>query len=282
VLPLAGAARRVGVTPTPLRAIRSPFVPVAAERAEGPSAELVRLRLVRGLLEQGLPEGELAHATSAELARAIAALPPVMPSGAPLRTVRQVEATVLSAVRGVDLARAELLLSLAALDLEPRSFVFELVVPLLRRVPASERATHRALSAVLSSTRRNLAGAFPPAVGRSLVVANAPGDRRDTEALTAALLGTVLGYRTVYLGARVPWKELTPALRQSRPSLAVVCFSSPFGGDPSRELQRLAAAVRPAPLIAVGRRAQFARFDGVSCASLEELELAAGPPAFGS
>ena len=269
------AAEMVGVSLGTLRAWRNRYAPLTERvRPTGAysEAEVARLRLIRMLSEQGHSLEAIAHASSAELGRALSVHESSI-RDAPIRSAGALRTEVVKAIRALEVGRAERLLSLAALDVEPRAFIFDLLVPIARRFGRADAPAARALTTVLLSASRSLAGVFGPS-RQTLVVATPPGEPAEREALLSTVLGIACGWRSLFLGTRLPWKEIGSAAKQARADLVLVWVDSPVGLDPSSALRTLERTLAPRKLIVAGRRApRGGPGSSLAVHALEDLEL---------
>jgi MerR family transcriptional regulator, light-induced transcriptional regulator len=139
----------------------------------------------------------------------------------------------LSAIEALDAERARRLIAGAALLLEKRELLTQVIAPILRAV--GERwalgqfdvAQEHAATATLRSILENLVST-PAGVGRGHAVASTPsGERHELGAMMAGILVGLAGYRVTYLGPDLPAADMAAAVQRLNAKLlllSVVCM----------------------------------------------------------
>ena len=181
-------------------------------------ADIARLRLLRGAVEQGHSIGRLAGLTDAELRRlaATAEAPAVAP---PPRTSLDTAALTV-ALQKYDGTAIDQQISRLAAVLPPLELLQDVLMPVLVQVgdewhrgPA--RIAHEHL---MSSTMRNILGSFlrlyaRPEVSTRLLFATPSGERHEIGTLGAAMLAASCGLGVAYLGPDLPAREIVESVR---------------------------------------------------------------------
>jgi len=189
-------------------------------------ADVERARALAQLQQRGHAIGQIAGLPDPELAALMAeggiVVPPapvgpgaaaVLP--APTADLRLVGESFLEAVRAFELVRAERILRSVIAGAEPRELVMELMPPLFEEIGrrwetgAFEIAHEHAASALLRDSLGTLLQSWRPATQAKTVVSTTlSGELHEFGALLAALLASVHGWRSVYLGPNLPSEEI--------------------------------------------------------------------------
>ena len=271
------AARRTGLTAATLRAWERRHGAVrparsGTERRLYTDADIERLRLMRELAAQGHGVGQLARASTAELAtlaRDERASRPEARSESVATPAATYPAFVGSvslqacehAVRALDGAELHRLLMRALVELGPMRYVETLVAPLCRRIGElwEERALGVAHEHVASVSLRQALGFLLETLrvaddaAPRMIAATPPGQRHEFGAMMAAAVASMGGWRVTYLGPDLPASDIAAAVHQSGARvLALSILSTQGGPQVAEELRRLRAAVGPDTEIVVG------------------------------
>ena len=216
-------------------------------------ADVARLRLLNGAIEQGHSIGRVAGLSNDELhhlcgaAGAVALPAAVPPRQSPLDTT-----ALLTALRQYDAVGIDQELSRLAAVLRPLELLQDVLMPLLTRVGDDwqSQRTRIAHEHLMSSTMRNLLGAFLRLYGRRdatvrLVFATPANERHEVATLGAALLAASAGLGVSYLGADLPAREIVDSVEPAGAQVLVLGLTT-AGMDKSRE-RELKTIVRELP-----------------------------------
>ncbi len=193
-------------------------------------ANIARLRLLRGAVEQGHSIGRLAGLTDAELRRlaatadssAVSAITPTQ--RAPLDT-----AALTAALQKFDATAIDQQISRLAAVLPPLELLRDALMPALAQVgddwhqgPARIAREH-----LMSSTLRNILGSFlrlhaRPNVSTRLFFATLAGERHEIGTLGAAMLAASSGLGVAYLGPDLPAREIVESVRPAGAQVLVL------------------------------------------------------------
>ncbi|MEO5922825.1 MAG: MerR family transcriptional regulator [Bryobacteraceae bacterium] len=221
--PIRAVAKITGLSLDTLRGWERRYKAVVPERSErgrqyGPE-HIDRLLLLQQLVQRGHAIGGIAGLPDLEL-RNLLGKEPSPPKG---ESSDELLSPVLSAIGSFDSATAGQELSRLAAMLSPRDLVYQVVLPLMREVGtrwhngtfviAQEHLTSQLL--------RNLLGSMMRLFGKSntglkFVLATPTGESHEFGILAAAMLSSIEGFETVYLGADLPAADIaTTAVRTS-------------------------------------------------------------------
>ena len=171
---------------------------------------------------------------------------------------------VQEALEALDITAAERLLLYAAGFLEPRTFLLDVVVPIIaeisRRWERSElRIAHEhAASALLRNLLGTMMRTQPPQMGRATAVATTlSGELHEFGALMAALMAAVHGWKVVYLGPNLPAGEILHVLEQSDASLLMLSLVDDRNPGAERELGQLMRGLPAGIELIVGGRSAY-------------------------
>ncbi len=226
--PIGVVAERTGLTTDVLRVWERRYGAVHPDRTSGrqrfySDADIERLRLLRLATLRGRSIGQVAHLTTAAVARMVEedALGRARAGGRESDVTHAAGEYVdqaLELVRGLDALGLEWLLRRTSAVLGLRPFLESIVAPLLRRVgdewhagrltAAQEHlATAMVRRVVTAVTQTMSVAADAPGV----VVATMAGERHEIGALLVAAAATAEGWRVTYLGSDLPAKEIAEA-----------------------------------------------------------------------
>jgi DNA-binding transcriptional MerR regulator/methylmalonyl-CoA mutase cobalamin-binding subunit len=269
--PMAVVVQRTGLTSHAIRAWERRYGVVAPTRSDGghrlySDREVERLRLLHRLTLGGRQIGQLASLTDRELANQLledqsaeAAAPRGGSKGADLPNAAFVE-EAFRAVLDLDSERLDVLLRRAVIELDPPTYLDDLMAPLLQRIgqawvddevtPAHE---HLASGVVRAVSEWLLEKLQPAADAPILVVATPAGQVHELGALAAAIAAASAGWGVRYLGADLPAADIALAVERTRARALALSLLFPQG-DPAiaGELRSLREAVSTSVPILVG------------------------------
>ena len=193
-------------------------------------ADIARLRLLRGAVEQGHSIGRLAGLTDAALRRlAATANSSAVSAAATARRAPFDPATLRAALQKYDATSIDQEISRLAAILPPLELLRDVLMPVLAQVgddwhrgPA--RIAHEHL---MSSTMRNILGSFlrlyaRPEVATRLLFATLAGERHEIGTLGAAMLAASSGLGVAYLGPDLPAREIVESVKPARAQILVL------------------------------------------------------------
>ena len=275
-------ARVTGLSTHTIRVWERRYAVVEPARTPGGSrvysdADVTKLRLLKRLTDEGHSIGRIAHLSEVELRRMIpdegrepaargsdgtpaAGAPVVMERNIAESTRRRFQ----EALDVLDITAAERLLLYAAGFLEARTFLLDVVVPIIadmgHRWERSElRIAHEhAASALLRNLLGTLMRTQPPQMGRATAVATTlSGELHEFGALMAALMAVVHGWKVVYLGPNLPASEILHVLEQSDASLLMLSLVDDRNPGAERELGQLMRGLPAGIDLIVGGRSAY-------------------------
>ncbi|HVO27833.1 MAG TPA: cobalamin B12-binding domain-containing protein [Candidatus Margulisiibacteriota bacterium] len=226
--PLRTVVAMTGLTPDLIRAWEKRYGVVAPIRgARGArlysSADIAHLRLLARVVGAGRAIGDVAPLSPAELQKLAAQGAPeeyeIAARGTGARR-EELVARILERLERFDYGAVTRLLGDAVVGLGVRSFLHEVVLPLVHR--AGTRWADGELSIaeehLLTGMLRNLlAGLLQgrTVYGRPIVLATAAGERHEIGLLVVALLARDAGANVVYLGVDLPAVDIVTAATRS-------------------------------------------------------------------
>ena len=255
--PIRVVSKLTGVAIDTLRAWErrhSAVTPIRDDRGRMyTEADIARLRLLRGVVEQGHSIGRLAGLTDAELRR-LAATADSSAVSAVARTQRTPldTAALTDALQKYDATAIDQQISRLAAVLPPLQLLRDVLMPVLAQVgddwyrgPA--RIAHEHL---LSSTLRNILGSFlrlyaRPEASPRLLFATLSGERHEIGTLGAAMLAASCGLGVAYLGPDLPAREIVESVRPAAAQVLVLGLTATAAGK-ARE-RELRTVVRDLP-----------------------------------
>ena len=244
------------------------------------SADIERLRLLRGATQSGHNIGQVAGLSDAELRIlgdpvAMAAPAPARPTPADDAFIDAVRDDCLTAIRALDGPGLGDLLNHATTTLGAQGTLLRLIAPLVQTLgtlwrdgsitAAHEHFASEVLRSFLSRLAKPFGGSHP---GPVLVVATPAGQIHEMGALIVGALAANLGWQVTSLGVSLPALEIAGAARQKQARAVALSLVYPED-DPALPLEletlrrylpattallaggRATSAYRPA-LIAVG------------------------------
>jgi DNA-binding transcriptional MerR regulator/methylmalonyl-CoA mutase cobalamin-binding subunit len=269
--PIQVVAKRTGLSPDVLRAWERRYGLVSPERTSSgrrlySDADVERLRLLHRATQTGHTIGQLAHLPDGEIRQLVeqdlaAMLPPgtvATPLARPEPNWLRREA--LEAVRRLDGARLQHVLTGAALALAPPELVDEILVPLMRKIGTLWRSgelgiAHEHLaSAIVRTTLAELTQPRDlPDSAPTLITATPARQIHELGALVVAAIAIADRWRVTYLGADVPGRDIAAAATQAGAPAVALSITYPLD-DPllPAELVALRADLSPDVPILVG------------------------------
>ena len=211
-------------------------------------ADIARLRLLRGAVEQGHSIGRLAGLTDAELRRlAATADSRAVSAAAPARRTPFDPATLSAALQKYDAAGIEQEISRLAAILPPLELLRDVLMPVLAQVGDNwhrkpGRIAHEHL---MSSTVRNILGSFlrlyaRPEVSTRLLFATLAGERHEIGTLGAAMLAASSGLGVAYLGPDLPARDIVESVKPAGAHVLVLGLTATSAGKiKERELRTI-------------------------------------------
>ena len=250
--PIRAVSKLTGVAIDTLRAWErrhSAVTPIRDDRGRMyTDADIARLRLLRGAVEQGHSIGRLAGLTDAELRRlaatadanAAAAIPPTQRT--PLDT-----AALAAALQKYDATAVDQQISRLAAVLPPLELLRDVLMPVLAQVGDEwhRGPAHIAHEHLMSSTMRNILGSFlrlyaRPDVSTRLLFATLAGERHEIGTLGAAMLAASSGLGVAYLGPDLPAREIVESVRPAGAQVLVLGLTATSAGKAKeRELRTI-------------------------------------------
>jgi methanogenic corrinoid protein MtbC1 len=192
-------------------------------------ADIARLRLLRGAVENGHSIGRLAGLTDAELRLLAAAGTSAASADASPRRASIDSAALTAALQRYDATAIDQQISRLASVLPPLELLRDVLMPVLAQVgdewhrgPA--RIAHEHL---MSSTMRNILGSFlrlyaRPEASPRLLFATLAGERHEIGTLGAAMLAASSGLGVAYLGPDLPAREIVESVRPANAQVLVL------------------------------------------------------------
>ena len=183
--------------------------------------DIERLRRIKKLLECGYAISEVANLSANELELLLGKHAKSAPEPSESDAVTtDVQEAFFYALESFDLEKATLLLSRAAIALDPRTLIFEIVAPIIQEVGNRwENGTLRiAHEHAASSLFRNLLGALirtysADSNAPDAVIATPANELHEFGALLTAMLAASRGWRVTYLGPNLPADEIAHVVR---------------------------------------------------------------------
>ena len=214
-------------------------------------ADVARLRLLNGAVEQGHSIGRLAGLSNDQL-RDLCVETAAVPAAAPTRRTPLETTSLLTALREYDASGLDQELSRLAAVLRPLDLLQDVVMPVLTQVGDDwhRGRTRIAHEHLMSSTMRNLLGAFLRLYARRetsvrLLFATPSGERHEIATLGAAMLAASAGLGVSYLGADLPAREIVDSVEPAGAQVLVLGLTT-AAADKTRE-RELKTIVRELP-----------------------------------
>lgn len=210
-------------------------------------ADIARLRLLRGVVEQGHSIGRLAGLTDTELRHLAATGANAVSDAAPARRTPLDTAALTAALRKYDATAIDQQVGRLAAVLPPLELLRDVLMPVLAQVGdewhrGAARIAHEHL---MSSTMRNILGSFlrlyaRPEVPTRLLFATLAGERHEIGTLGAAMLAASSGLGVAYLGPDLPAREIVESVRPAGVQVLVLGLTATSAGKArERELRTI-------------------------------------------
>lgn len=282
--PIGVVARRTGLKQDLIRAWERRYGAVAPGRTDTrrrfySDADVVRLQLLKRVVDTGRSIGQVANLSNEELESLIAAEPepaaaslPEPPGLSGRASSESGDAAdlyldlCLAAARQLDVGELELHLHRASVALSRTNLMERLLVPLLHRIGdlwhrGELRPSHEHVaSAVVRSFLGGMYHAYDtPATAPHLLSTTPARQRHELGALMVAAVASGEGWRATYLGPDLPPEEIAAAARDK--GARVVALSLVYPPDDPRlgdDLRRLRRLLPPSISLIVGGRASRA------------------------
>ena len=233
--PIRAVSRLTGIGIDTLRAWErrhAAVTPVRDDRGRMyTDADVARLRLLRGAVEQGHSIGRLAALDDKDLSRlAAAARASATPTEDPKQQTTSLDPIALgAALQSFDAAAVDQQIGRLAASLSPLDLLRDVLMPALVRVGDDwhEGRAGIAQEHLMSTTVRHLLGSFlrlyaRPHVTVRLLFATPSGDRHEIGTLGAAMLAASSGLGATYLGPDLPAQEILDAAQSARAQVLVL------------------------------------------------------------
>lgn len=276
--PIGVVARRTGLKQDLIRAWERRYGAVAPGRTDTrrrfySDADVVRLQLLKRVVDTGRSIGQVANLSNEDLESLIAAEPereaaslpePASESGGDAADLYL--DLCLAAARRLDVAELELHLHRASVALSRTNLMERLLVPLLHRIGdlwhrGELRPSHEHVASAV--VRSFLGGMYhacdTPATAPHLLSTTPPRQRHELGALMVAAVASGEGWQATYLGPDLPPEEIAAAARDK--GARVVALSLIYPPDDPRlgdDLRRLRRLLPPSISLVVGGRASRA------------------------
>ena len=251
--PIRAVSRLTGIAIDTLRAWERRYGAVTPTRDDRgrmyTEADVARLRLLNGAVEQGHSIGRLATLSNDQLRDLCGA---AVAAALPARRTPPDTTAFLTALREYDAVGLDQELSRLAAVLRPLDLLQDVLMPVLTQVGDDwhRRRTRIAQEHLMSSTMRNLLGAFLRLYARRaasvrLLFATPSGERHEIATLGAAMLAASAGLGVSYLGADLPAREIVDSVEPAGAQVLVLGLTT-AETDKARE-RELKTIVRELP-----------------------------------
>ena len=250
--PIRAVSKMTGIGIDTLRAWERRYgavTPVRDDRGRlYTEADVARLRLLSGAVEQGHSIGRLAGLSNDQLRDLCVAAGAIAAPGAnPARRTPIDTTPLITALRHYDALAIDQELSRLASVLRPLELLQDVVMPVLTRVGDDwhSQRTRIAHEHLMSSTMRNLLGAFLRLYARReasirLLFATPSEERHEIATLGAAMLAASAGLGVSYLGADLPAREIVDSVEPAGAQVLVLGLTTAAAGRArERELKTI-------------------------------------------
>jgi len=223
-----------GLPADTLRAWERRYEAVVPDRVNGrrlySQQDVQRLKLLKWAVDHGHRIGRIAGLSEPELLRLRDSAAQVDPSQVS-EVAPQVQ-DLIALIKDFN-SQADLELARLAGLMNPREFVFEIVLPLMREIGVQWHSGELTVAQehLTSATVRNVLGSLIRVYGvnpnaPAIAFATTPGDLHEFGVLVAAMIAAINGFRSLYFGADLPLRDLADAAKRTQ-ALAVVISLSP-------------------------------------------------------
>ena len=254
--PIRAVAKLTGIAIDTLRAWERRYAAVTPTRDDRgrmyTEADVARLRLLNGAVEEGHSIGRLAALSNDQLRDLCAEAAAAVPAAVPTRRTPLETTALLTALREYDAVGLDQELSRLAAVLRPLDLLQDVLMPVLTQVGDDwhRGRTRIAHEHLMSSTMRNLLGAFLRLYARRetslrLLFATPSGERHEIATLGAAMLAASARLGVSYLGADLPAREIVDSVEPAGAQVLVLGLTTD-ASDKARE-RELKTIVRELP-----------------------------------
>ncbi len=268
--PIRAASKLTGLGIDTLRAWErrhSAVVPIRDDRGRMyTEADIARLRLLRGAVEQGHSIGRLAALRDVDLRHlAAAAGATAAPAVEPGRQTPLYTAALSAAVHKYDAAGIDQEIARLAAVLRPLDLLRDVMMPVLVQAGDDWHQGRAGIAQehLLTSTIRNILGSFlrlyaQPDAKVRLLCATPSGERHEIGTLGAAMLAASSGLGVAYLGPDLPAREIVESVKPAGAHVLVLGLTtSSAGKSKERDLRTIVRDLpRNVELWAGGRGAE--------------------------
>jgi MerR family transcriptional regulator, light-induced transcriptional regulator len=224
LFPIGAVARKTGLSTHVLRAWERRYGVVEPKRAEGGTrlydeADVVRLRLLKRVVDAGHSIGRVANAGTDELLALLREEPGVTRGQTQSALPDGMMEECLEAIEAMDGSRVHACLMRGAVVLGAERFLAELVVPLLHRVgelwrrgtlcPAHEHLFSATVKRVLGWMMEQVS---VPGGGPVIVATTPAGQRHEMGSMLTGVVAAEEGWRVEYLGPDLPGEDIARAV----------------------------------------------------------------------
>ena len=233
--PMRVVSRLTGLTADTIRVWERRYGAVDPDRTEGNKrryngSHVRRLVLLRRATELGHSIGQVARLRDEDLRRIIGETSPDI--GSQVSLYAALVEDYIGAVFNYEVQRAESILTRTAAILPPMTLTLEVIVPLMRRVgelwiAGQLRIAHEH---IISGQLRSLLGTLmrhtePVKGAPRIIVATPPGHFHEFGAIIGAFMAASRGYEPIYLGAHMPYDEISEAANQAQASFVLLSIA---------------------------------------------------------
>ena len=238
--PMRVVSRLTGLTADTIRVWERRYGAVDPARTEGNKrryngAHVRRLVMLRRATELGHSIGQVAQLDDEELRRIIGETSPDV--GSQVSLYAALVEDYLAAISRFEVQRGEMILRRTAAILPPMTLTMEVIVPLMRRVGEAWSANEIRIAHehVISGQLRSLLGSLmrhtePSPGAPRIIIATPPRHLHEFGAIIGAFMAASRGYDPIYLGAHMPYEEISEAADEAGAStilLSIVRDSEP-------------------------------------------------------
>jgi MerR family transcriptional regulator, light-induced transcriptional regulator len=231
--PIRSAGRLTHLSIDTLRAWEKRYGVVQPSRRNGvrlySEKDVERLSLLRQAVDSGHSIGQVAGLPNKELSALISRPPTSENSGSSYEST----AEILDSIERFDYAGANRELGRLASLMAPRELIHAVALPLMRMVGnrwheeqlriAQEHLVTQLMSSLLGGMLRIYAPQDPPAV---IMTATLSDDLHEFGILAAAILAAGSGLGVIHLGANLPAREISYALKRSKADVVLISITN--------------------------------------------------------
>lgn len=228
-------ARLTGLTADTIRVWERRYGAVDPDRTEGNKRRyngkhVRRLVLLRRATELGHSIGQVARLRDEDLRRIIGETSPDI--GSQVSLYAALVEDYIGAILKYDVQRAESILTRTAAILPPMTLTLEVIVPLMRRVGELWLTDQLGIAHehIVSGQLRSLLGTLmrhtePVKGAPRVIVATPPKHLHEFGAIIGAFMAASRGYEPIYLGAHMPFEEISDAAEQANASYVMLSIA---------------------------------------------------------